>query len=241
MQVARRLVVVSFHSLLDAHDDVRYRAGQRRNGAVHAHAKARVQQRVDAGQHHVLGLAAQQQVGERLQVAAALLHANHAGHLVHDAQHQVHAEVIPGDHVVDQDRQAGSVRNRTEVLDRRVGIGLEQVVHRRDLQCGDLHALEHVGAIDGGTRALHDQAGQERHAPCRGLVGLLHDRGELGVGQGVALARAAAGYHAVGTVFDDEVNLLTQAALDQFAFHVKGHGDGGEHAGQLLTKCGVGI
>ena len=205
---------------------------------MHAQGEAGVQQRIDAAEHDVGFLDVEQQIRQRLEVAAALLHADHARHLVHDPQHGVHAQVVPRNHVVDENGDAGFFPDGAEVLDGGLLVGLEQVVHGRDLQGHYLHAFEHAGAADRLHGAVDDEAGQEGHATVGGLVGVLHRLDELGVRQGMALARAAPHHDTVGTGVDDEVDLLAHGVSHQAALLVEGHGDRGQHPMQEVAQVG---
>ena len=238
MQLAGLVVPAGLDHVLQANHRPGHSTGQGRDGAVHAQGEAGVQQRIDAAEHDVGLLDVEQQVRQRLEVSAALLHADHARHLVHDPQHGVHAQVVPGDHVVDEDGNAGFLPDGAEVLDGGLLVGLEQVVHGRDLQRHHLHAFEHAGAADRLHGAVDDEPGQERHAPGGGLVGVLHRLDELGVRQGVALARAAPHHDTVGTGVDDEVDLLAHGVSHQAALLVEGHGDRGQHAVQEVAQVG---
>ena len=215
---------------LDAH--ARQRRRQRADGAVPTQGECRVQQRIDAAQNHVLGLRIQQQVGQRLEVARALLDADHARNAVHDGQHVPGRQVVPGNDVVDEDRRPGLLPDRAEVGDRRFQLRLEEVVDRRDLQCRDVESLEQLESFDGLLGRIDDQADDERHAAGDGVMGDLHRCGELVAGQGVPFAGGTArhdGAHAVG---DHQVDLRPEPAGNEISFLVERHGDRRQDTGE---------
>ena len=163
VQVEREDMVASLDGIPQLDGRARHGRRQHRDHAMRAQRHAGVQQRIDGGEDAVLGARADQQVGQRLQVARTLLDADDAGHLAHDAQQQRRRHVVPGDHVVDQHRDIDRVGDFAEVLDHRIVVALVDVVRGRDLQCRDTHAAQCLGATDRIARAVGDDAGHQRH------------------------------------------------------------------------------
>jgi len=125
-----------------------------------------------------------------------------------------------------------------EVFDGGLLVGLEQVVHRRDLQRRDLHAVQHANAVNRLNGAVDDEPRKKRYSTGVGLIGIGHCRHEFGVRQRMPLARAAAGHDPAGARLDDEVDLLTHAVFDELTFSVERHGDRWHDTAQNAAHIG---
>ena len=130
--------------------DARPRRGarDRRDRAMGAEREGRVEQRVDRAEDAARRRCHHHEIGHELEIAGALLDPDHRRHLGHDPHQERRREVGPGHHVVDDHRQPGLRRDRAEMLEHRVVIGAEQVMHRRHLQRGDAEVAHQPPAPD---------------------------------------------------------------------------------------------
>src|SRR5208282_4000830 len=94
---------------------------------------------------------------------------------------------------------------------------------RGDLQSGDVEAAERLDPLDRFTRAVDDQAYDERLAAGERIMRLVHHADELVKTQRVAFAGAAAGDHAMRALPDNKVHLFAQRRENQISVPVKWH------------------
>jgi hypothetical protein len=144
-----------------------------------------------------------------------------------------------GHDVVDDHRQPGLQRDRAEMLEHRVVVGAEQIVHRRDLQRGDAEVPHQPAAPDRLAGRIDDDPGDHRHPPGRGLDRRGEQLARLRGIERVALAGAAAGREAMGTGADQPVDLPLDQLQLQLAIGAERGGHRRDDAAQLhlLTPC----
>lgn len=188
--------------------------------------------------HQIFGTGAQQQVRHRLEIAGTLLHADDAGNLVHDLQHRVDTEIVPRNHVVDEDRNSGLLIDGAKMSHCRVEGGLEQIMRGRHLKRVDLQAVQHPHALHRLMRGVDDQSRNETRTPVQRVMRRPHRGPELRIGQRVPLAGRPARDNAADTRIHHEVDLRRERLGHERPLVVERHGQWRHDTRQLVPhRC----
>jgi hypothetical protein len=190
----------------------------------------RIHQRVDGAvdqfvrRHH-------HEIGKQFQIARALLDADDQRHLVHDAGQKRRRKIGPRHHVVDDDRHAGFIGHAAEVIDHRLLVRLEQIMHRRHLQRGDIHVAHKLAAPDRVARGVDDDAGDDGCAPPGGFHCRRHQVAILLVVERMPFAGRTTGRHAVAAGANQPVDLGSNQLEIDLAVFPERRGHRRYHAG----------
>ena len=109
------------------------------------------------------------QIGQQLEIAGALLHADEPVNLAQHAVEQGGRTISPGHDVVDHDRLCRSLRQCRKVIEHHFVAGAEEIVHRRHLQGGDIQVGQCLGFFNRLPGAVDDDAGDDGRSAQRRL------------------------------------------------------------------------